>query len=93
MRRALPAALLLAAASGSYPAAAQQPLPPDTGPLSLQPRSAEAGKPLVPGLYSSGESGPGDRTGCAAALGCRVQLLGAIEKNGAVMLRGKAFTW
>ena len=89
-----PAAALLLALAGPQGALAQQAAPSAApSPLQLLPRPTEAGKPLVAGRYPATEAEPGAGTGCAPVLSCRVQLLGVIEKNGAVMLRGKAFTW
>ncbi len=92
LARRLPAALVvLAALAGARPADAQQAMP-DAGPraLYLLPRPAETGKPLVSDRYVLAT---GARGGCELLLSCRVQLLGVIEKNGAVMLRGTAFSW
>ena len=60
------------------------------------------GFPLSPGL-SSGATGTPQfyvpppltppPTGCAAAFDCRVQLLGAIQHNGAVVLNAAILQW
>jgi hypothetical protein len=81
-------ALLLAAAAA--PAAGQQAV---ASPPYLLPRPAETGKPLLPGRYSPEAAEPAALPGCAPAAACRLRLFGAIEKNGAVMLRGTAFSW
>ena len=83
---------LVAAAAWALPAAGQQ-APRAGAPLSLAlpPYPAESGKPLIWDPLLSTKSG-GDRS-CAPAWTCRVQLFGAIQKYGAVGLKGTAFTW
>ncbi len=89
-----PAAALLLALAGAPGASAQQAAPDAApGPLYLPPRPAEAGKPLAWDRQLGGEAERDARAQCAPVLSCRVQLLGVIEKNGAVMLRGRAFAW
>jgi hypothetical protein len=91
--RPIAAGLLLAAAAAG-PAGGQQTTPdPGSELLHLMPRPAETGKPLIFDRYSIRGAGSGAAAGCAAFMSCRVRLLGVIEKNGAVMLRGQAFSW
>lgn len=60
------------------------PLPADTGKPNLFDFSPEAAAPAV----SRGDSG-----GCPPALPCGTRLLGAVRKNGAVLLEVPAMRW
>jgi hypothetical protein len=89
MRRWFAAALLAAGLGSAAPSAAQQaPLPS----LALR-YPTDSGKPMIfdPPTLTKEEN---DRlSGCAPGLQCRFRLLGVIQNNGAVELRGTAFTW
>ena len=89
MRRWFPAALLAAGIGSAALSVAQQaPLPS----LALR-YPTDSGKPMIfdPPTLTKEES---DRlSGCASGLQCRFRLLGVIQNNGAVELRGTAFTW
>lgn len=99
MRGWWPAAVLFAGIAGAPSAGAQQTTLSAVdflaaqAPLSLLPRPAETGKPII---YDPQYVAKADRErllGCTPALMCRMQLLGVIEKNGAVELKGTALTW
>ena len=94
MARAWLPAAFLAFAAATMPAAAQQ-ATPSLGPISLSPlpRPAETGKPLIFDPQAAAKADRDQTAGCAPGWSCRVRLLGAIKKNGAVELRGTAFTW
>jgi len=69
-------------------AAQQAPLPS----LALR-YPTDSGKPMIfdPPTLTKEEN---DRlSGCTPGLQCRFRLLGVIQNNGAVELRGTAFTW
>ena len=89
MRRWFTAALLAAGVGLAAPSAAQQaPLPS----LALR-YPTDSGKPMIfdPPTLTKEEN---DRlSGCTPGLQCRFRLLGVIQNNGAVELRGTAFTW
>jgi len=89
MRRWFAAALLAAGVGSAAPLAAQQaPLPS----LALR-YPTDSGKPMIfdPPTLTKEEN---DRlSGCTPGLQCRFRLLGVIQNNGAVELRGTAFTW
>ena len=83
-------AAALAAVLYIAPAAAQQasqwvPLP------GLRP--TESGKAIIYDPQFVAKAEDDQRRGCLPGLQCRVQLLGAIEHNGAVELRATAFSW
>jgi hypothetical protein len=86
-------AALVAAVLFGLPAAAQQPAPSGSGPLllTLPPYPPETGEPVIgdPQFAPKGERAQS----CEPAWTCRVQLFGAIQKNGGVGLKGTAFTW
>jgi hypothetical protein len=91
-------ALALGLIAAAVPAAAQQALPlpqerPAAAPLMLLPRPTEAGKPIVYGPTLAAEADRAWRLGCAPAPSCRVRLLGAVERNGAVTLEATALKW
>ncbi|HEY1301226.1 MAG TPA: hypothetical protein VGF07_12065 [Stellaceae bacterium] len=94
-----PKLLLGAALIAAAPAAfAQQALPvpegrPVTAPLMLLPHPTETGKPVIYGPQFAAEADRAWRLGCAPAPSCRLRLLGAVEKNGAVALEATAFKW
>lgn len=89
MWRWFAAALLAAGVGSAAPSAAQQaPLPS----LALR-YPTDSGKPMIfdPPTLTKEEN---DRlSGCTLGLQCRFRLLGVIQNNGAVELRGTAFTW
>jgi hypothetical protein len=87
MRRRFTAALLAAGIGLAAPADAQQAQLPSP-PLRYL---TDSGKPVIfdPQTLTKEEN---DRlSGCAPR--CRFRLLGIIQNNGAVELRGTAFTW
>ena len=62
-------------------------------PWRFPPYPTESGKAVIfdPQFAAKAES---DRSsGCSPLAACRLQLLGVIQKNGAVELRGTAFRW
>ena len=88
-------AVLIAAAP---PVLAQQAPPapegrPLTAPLMLLPRPTETGKPVIYSPQFAAEADRAWRLGCAPAPSCRLRVLGAVEKNGAVALEATAFKW
>jgi hypothetical protein len=90
MRSRRAAAVALAAAVAcAAPAAAQQASPLWT-PL---PAPAESGKAVIYDPQFAAKADDDRRRGCAPGLECRLQLLGVIQRNGAVELRATAFTW
>ena len=91
MRRWFEAAALIAAAIGALPAAAQQAVSAGQITLTLPPHPTDTGKPVIYGPPFAAKSD--DDTGCAPGFSCRLRLLGVIQNNGAVELRGTAFTW
>jgi hypothetical protein len=82
--RGLPLAILALAAAS--PAAAQQPAAPSGVPAPAfdfaLPPPAETGKPLIRALRGDGAPPPG-----------RLQLRGNLDRDGAVELRARAFSW
>jgi hypothetical protein len=89
MRCWFAAALLAAGVGSAAPSAAQQAQLPS---LALR-YPTDSGKPMIfdPPTLTKQEN---DRlSGCAPGLQCRFRLLGVIQNNGAVELRGTAFTW
>jgi hypothetical protein len=59
--------------------------------LTLPSYPAEIGKPVNGDAQFEAK---GERAqSCAPAWTCRVQLFGAIQRNGGVGLKGTAFTW
>jgi len=86
-------AALVAAVLFLLPAAAQQPAPSGSRPLSLTLPSypTETGEPVIgdPQFAPKGER----EQNCSPAWTCRVQLFGTIQRNGGVGLKGTAFTW
>jgi hypothetical protein len=91
MRRRLGSAALVGAAIWALPAAAQQAVSAGQITLTLPPHPTDAGKPVIYGPPFAAKSD--DDTGCAPGFSCRLRLLGLIQNNGAVELRGTAFTW
>jgi hypothetical protein len=91
MRRRFEVAALIAAAICALPAAAQQVVGGGPATLTLPPHPTDAGKPVIydPKFLAKSE----DDASCAAGLPCRLQLFGVIQNNGAVELKGTAFTW
>ena len=73
----------LAQSAAREPAAAGFPLPIDSG------LAAEAGKPR-PFVV---DPAPPPATGCAAALDCRLRVIGAVQHNGAVELNAAVLKW
>lgn len=83
------AAALAAALLSAVSAAAQQ----SPAPWLSPPHPTDTGKPVIydPQYVAKAES---DRlSGCTPLLQCRLQLLGVIQNNGSVELRGTAFKW
>jgi len=78
---------VVAACLAVSPVAAQQVAPAMLAPTLDPSPPADTGKPrfFVPP--------PETQPGCAAVLGCRVRVLGAIRHNGAVELNGALFKW
>ena len=91
MRRWFEAAALIAAAIGALPAAAQQAVSSAPMTLALPPHPTDTGKPVIYDPPFTAKSD--DDTGCAPGFSCRLRLLGVIQNNGAVELRGTALTW
>lgn len=83
------AAAFAAAVGTAVPAAAQQ----ASEPWMPLPRPAESGTVIIyePQLVAKGKND--QHQGCSPALQCRLQLLGVIERYGAVELRATAFSW
>jgi hypothetical protein len=79
---------IVAAIAATLPAAAQE----TPGWLSL-PRPADSGKAIIYDPQIAAEGEKDSRSGCTPGLQCRLRLLGVIQNNGAVELRGTAFTW
>jgi hypothetical protein len=74
----------LAQSTGSEPPA------PAGFPLPIEPGlAAEAGKPQP---FSTAPAAP-PATGCAAALDCRLRVIGAVQHNGAVELNAAVLKW
>ena len=59
--------------------------------LTLPPHPTDAGKPVIYDLPFVAKSD--DDQGCAPGFSRRLRLLGVIQNNGVVELRGTAFTW
>ena len=59
--------------------------------LTLPPYPTDAGKPVIydPPFVAKSD----DDQGCAPGFSRRLRLLGVIQNNGVVELRGTAFTW
>jgi hypothetical protein len=91
VRRWFEAAALIAAAIWALPAAAQQAVSAGQMTLTLPPHPTDTGKPVIYSPPFAAKSD--DDTGCAPGFSCRLRLLGVIQNNGAVELRGTAFTW
>jgi hypothetical protein len=91
VRRWFEAAALIAAAIGALPAAAQQAVSSAPMTLALPPHPTDTGKPVIHDPPFTAKSD--DDTGCAPGFSCRLRLLGVIQNNGAVELRGTALTW
>jgi hypothetical protein len=94
MARARLAAAAIFLLGGAMQAAAQQ-AEPSLGPMPLTPlpRPTETGKPLIFDPQAAAKADHDRTAGCAPGWSCRVRLLGVIEKNGAVELKGTAFSW
>jgi hypothetical protein len=71
-------------------AAAAQQVPDAWTPL---PHPTDTGKPPIFDPQFAAKADDDRRLGCAPGLQCRFQLLGVIQNNGAVELRGTAFSW
>lgn len=75
---------------GPGPAVAAESAAVDPFPLPLdRVPAAEAGKSRPFAVMPA----PPPPSGCAAALDCRLRLIGAIERNGAVELNATLFKW
>jgi|SRR5215469_11389282 len=87
---ALAPASLLCAAPALAQSAAHEPAATTGFPLSIDPGlAAEAGKPR-PFVVAPA---PPLATGCAAALDCRLRVIGAVQHNGAVELNAAVLKW
>jgi hypothetical protein len=98
MRGWAAAAAFVAAIAAVAPAGAQQSasalaLPTGQTLLPLPPHPAETGKPVIFDPQFAAKADDDQRSGCSPGLSCRVQLLGVIQKNGAVVLRTTFFRW
>ena len=84
-------AALFTAAVCALPAAAQQAVRGGPATLTLPPHPTDAGKPIIydPQFVAKSD----DEKDCAPRFSCRLRLFGVIQNNGAVELRGTAFTW
>lgn len=93
MRHRSVVAVLAVAISAALPVAGQQLPPPGGAALSLvlPPYPADTARPPIqdPQFAPNGER----ERNCKPAWTCRIQLFGAVQKNGAVGLKGTAFTW
>jgi hypothetical protein len=91
MRHRFGFAALIAAAIWALPAAAQQAVSVGQMTLTLPPHPTDTGKPVIYDPPFAAKSD--DASGCTPGFSCRLRLLGVIQNNGAVELRGTAFTW
>ena len=83
-------AALVVSAPALAQSAAYEPTASAGFPLPIDPGiAAEAGKPRP---FVTVPAAP-PATGCAAALECRLRVIGAVQHNGAVELNGAVLKW
>jgi hypothetical protein len=89
MRRWCTAALLAAGVGLAAPSAAQQAQLPS----SALRYPTDSGKAVIFDRQTLSKEENDRLSGCTSSMQCRFRLLGVIQNNGAVELRGTAFTW
>ncbi len=89
-----PVVLFAALACASPGAAQQAPISDCADQRCLWlPRPADTGKPIVFDAPARAIADGTKPIPCGLALACRLEVIGKLERNGAVELRATAFTW